>query len=132
MSINSMWDTHLDVTVLRTERYEVGEADLPLPTNPFGISRSNFTDIGKFDDCLFFRRFTTDVFCAPLGDDCAWSGSKANISNALILCGMMRGTPKRISPGSPMLFEDKSRWSQPVSSNHCHSVPSSIHSVTLF
>jgi len=45
---------------------------------------------------------------------CTGAGNSdfANISNILVNCGFMTGVPQRISPGSSLLFEKGSVWSQ--------------------
>lgn len=53
---------------------------------------------------------TIGLLCSGVG-----SNDKANITNIFVKCGLMRSVPKRISPGSPMLFEAGSKWSQQVS-----------------
>ncbi|OCK73509.1 hypothetical protein K432DRAFT_430554 [Lepidopterella palustris CBS 459.81] len=63
--------------------------------NPFGITPNNFSDIY--------------MLCTGAGN-----GDFANITNILVNCGMMRGVPQRQSPGSRLIFDSGSSWSQPI------------------
>lgn len=53
MTLTSVWEDHLDIQLKfeddSNDRNRTSvEADLPMPTNPFNIVRSNFSDISKF------------------------------------------------------------------------------------
>jgi hypothetical protein len=50
-----------------------------------------------------------DILCTGAGN-----GDYANITNILVNCGSMRGVPRRTSPGSQLVFESGSTWSQPM------------------
>lgn len=38
----------------------------------------------------------------------------ANATNIYVSCGLMRGIPQRLNPGSPVIFESGSRWTTPL------------------
>ncbi|RDW63674.1 hypothetical protein BP6252_11219 [Coleophoma cylindrospora] len=79
--------------------------------NPFDITSNNFSDI--------------NILCVGAGN-----GDYANITNIIMSCGMMRGVPQRQSPGSRLVFENGSSWSQPIYS--CASaVKATIKTVSL-
>lgn len=54
------------------------------------------------------------ILTASLGILCAGEGNAdfANITNILVSCGGMHGVPQRQDPGSPLVFETGSKWSQ--------------------
>ncbi|KAH8668430.1 hypothetical protein BX600DRAFT_548781 [Xylariales sp. PMI_506] len=63
--------------------------------NPFGITSENYTDIS--------------ILCAGAG-----GGDYANITNILVACGQMRSVPQRTSPGSSLVPDDGSSWTQKI------------------
>ncbi|KAK0642990.1 hypothetical protein B0T16DRAFT_333100, partial [Cercophora newfieldiana] len=64
-------------------------------SNPFNISRVDFDSI--------------KTICAG-----TIPANRVNITNVYVGCGLLRGAPKRVDPGSPFLFEAGSKWSSPL------------------
>lgn len=64
-------------------------------TNPFGISVDNFT--------------TINLLCSGAGNH-----DFANSTNILVSCGNMMGVPQRVSPGSSLVFDRGSLWTQKI------------------
>jgi hypothetical protein len=80
-------------------------------TNPFRITSNNFSDISKAPKNPFPENFLTDldILCTGAGN-----GDYANITNIFVNCGSMRGVPRRTSPGSQLVCDSGSTWSQPM------------------
>lgn len=67
MSLTNLFANHLDSASdfganPTTRELAAGEVDLPFPSNPFGISSDNYTDIGKSPEAVAVRKESILMF----------------------------------------------------------------------
>ncbi|KAJ3498075.1 hypothetical protein NLG97_g1406 [Lecanicillium saksenae] len=74
-----------------------GGFNLTQYSNPYNVTGSDLDSI--------------NTMCTGADDTAGNSTKQATISNIYMQCGILRGAPVRINDGSPLLFEEGSKWS---------------------
>jgi hypothetical protein len=83
----------------------------PLYTNPFRITTSNWSDIGKIISMKGSSSILTesDIICRGQG-----GGDFANITHIASTCGFLYGAPRRKDGSNSTLFDPGSTWTLPM------------------